>query len=109
MAAVSTRRCRVGRFRHNAGNIECVQALVDAGADVSIAAEGGVTSLHAAAELGALLLVQLLLQVLPAVLKRRTRKVYAVRRHNRSPQTWEQPGLPTVLAAVLCCQYSFTV
>ena len=42
-----------------------MKALVEAGADVTLAAEGGVTPLHAAAELGALDLVQLLLKVLP--------------------------------------------
>ena len=46
-----------------AGNIEAVKLLVKAGAEVSIAAEGGVTALHAASELGNLELVQLLLQV----------------------------------------------
>ncbi len=45
--------------------MEAVKALVKANADVSIAAEGGVTALHAAAELGNLELVQLLLQVQP--------------------------------------------
>ncbi len=45
--------------------MEAVRALVKANADVSIAAEGGVTALHAAAELGSLELVQLLLQVQP--------------------------------------------
>ena len=47
--------------------MESVEALVEAGADVNIAAEGGVTALHAAAELGNLPLVQLLLKVLPAL------------------------------------------
>ena len=47
------------------GNLEAVKALVDAGADVSLAAEGGVTALHAAAELGSLDLVHLLLKVPP--------------------------------------------
>ena len=42
-----------------------MKALLDAGADVSLAAEGGVTPLHAAAELGGLELVNLLLKVLP--------------------------------------------
>ena len=40
---------------------------MDAGADVGIPAEGGVTALHAAAELGNLQLVQLLLKVLPCL------------------------------------------
>ncbi len=43
--------------------MDAVRALVKANADVSIAAEHGVTALHAAAELGNLELVQLLLQV----------------------------------------------
>lgn len=53
------------RFDTCAGNFEAVKALVDAGADVSLAAEGGVTALHAAAELGSLDLVHLLLKVPP--------------------------------------------
>lgn len=53
------------RFDTCAGNVEAVKALVDAGADVSLAAEGGVTALHAAAELGSLDLVHLLLKVPP--------------------------------------------
>ena len=47
----------------NAGNVEAVKALVAAHADVTIPAEQGVTALHAAAELGNMQLVQLLLQV----------------------------------------------
>jgi len=43
--------------------VEAVKALLKANADMSIAAEGGVTALHAAAELGNLELVQILLQV----------------------------------------------
>ena len=46
-----------------AGNLECAKALVVGHADASIAAEHGVTALHAAAELGNLELVHLLLQV----------------------------------------------
>ena len=52
-------------FDNDAGNSEAVKALVDAGADVSLAAVGGVTPLHAAAERGGLDLVHLLLKVLP--------------------------------------------
>lgn len=52
-------------FGSAAGNMEAVKALVEAGADVSLAADGGVTPLHAAAELGGLDLVNLLLKVLP--------------------------------------------
>lgn len=48
-----------------AGNVEAIRVLLKANADVSIPAEGGVTALHAAAELGNLELVQLLLQVTP--------------------------------------------
>ena len=44
--------------------MEAIKALLEAHADMSIAAEGGVTALHAAAELGDLELVQLLLQVM---------------------------------------------
>ena len=59
--------CTACKTPHDgAGSLESVQALVDAGADVGIPAEGGVTGLHAAAELGSLQLVQLLLKVLPA-------------------------------------------
>lgn len=47
----------------NAGNVDTVKALVAAHADVTIPAEHGVTALHAAAELGNMELVQLLLQV----------------------------------------------
>ena len=43
--------------------MEAIKALLRHDADVSIAAEGGVTALHAAAELGNLELVQLLLKV----------------------------------------------
>lgn len=46
-----------------AGNVESVRALIAAHADVTIQAEQGVTALHAAAELGNMELVQLLLQV----------------------------------------------
>lgn len=46
-----------------AGNVECVKALLAAHAEVTIQAEQGVTALHAAAELGDMELVQLLLQV----------------------------------------------
>ena len=52
-------------FDSDAGNLEAIKALVEAGADVSLAADGGVTPLHAAAELGGLDLVNLLLKVLP--------------------------------------------
>lgn len=41
-----------------------MKALVEAGANVSLAADGGVTPLHAAAELGVLDLVNVLLKVL---------------------------------------------
>lgn len=52
-------------FDSDAGNLEAVKALVEAGANVSLAADGGVTPLHAAAELGGLDLVKLLLKVSP--------------------------------------------
>lgn len=39
-----------------------MQLLVDAGADVTVAAKGGGTPLHAAAEAGALAIVQVLLR-----------------------------------------------
>ena len=50
-------------FDSAAGNLEAVKALVEARADLSVSADGGVTPLHAAAELGALDLVNLLLKV----------------------------------------------
>lgn len=57
--------CSVHNFDSDTGNLETVKALVAAGADVSLAADGGVTPLHAAAELGGIDLVKLLLKVLP--------------------------------------------
>lgn len=58
--------CAVSRktFGSDTGNLEAVKALVEAGADVSLAADGGVTPLHAAAELGGIDLLKLLLKVL---------------------------------------------
>lgn len=47
----------------SAGNVDSVKALIAAHADVTIQAEQGVTALHAAAEVGNMELVQLLLQV----------------------------------------------
>ena len=46
-----------------AGSTETVQALAQHGADMSLAALGGVTPLHAAAEIGVLPTVNALLEV----------------------------------------------
>lgn len=47
----------------NAGNGEIVEALATHGADANFAATGGVTAMHAAAEMGHLDIVKALVQV----------------------------------------------
>ena len=53
-----------------AGSREIVQQLLTAGADPNIAAMGGATPLHAAADAGQLEIVLLLLKVQPNILSR---------------------------------------